>query len=112
MIQVKANDLLAQMQAMAKQAQANQNTTISTSQNINTDNKTEFSNLLKNSIDSVSNIQKNAGELATRFEMGDKDVDIAEVMVNLQKANVSFQAMTQVRNRLVSAYQEIMNMQI
>lgn len=112
MIQVKANDLLAQMQAMAKQAQANLDTPNSINQNINTDNKTEFSNLLKNSIDKVSEIQKNAGDMATRFEMGDKDVDIAEVMVNLQKANVSFQAMTQVRNRLVSAYQEIMNMQI
>ena len=114
MVQIKANDLLAQMQAMAKQAQANKieaNQPFA-NQNINTDNKTDFSNVLKNSIEKVSEIQKNAGEMATRFEMGDKDVDVAEVMVNLQKANVSFQAMTQVRNRLVSAYQEIMNMQI
>jgi len=39
-------------------------------------------------------------------------VQMSELMVSLQKSNVSFQAMVEVRNRLVSAYQEIMNMQI
>ena len=107
MVEMKVNDLLAEMQAMAKQAQANP-----LNESNNNVGKSDFSDLLKNSIEKVSEVQKNAGELAKRFEMGDKDVDIAEVMVNLQKASVSFQAMTQVRNRLVTAYQEIMNMQI
>ncbi len=107
MIDMKINDLLAEMQSMARQAQ----TPMVDGTNLKT-NKSEFSELLKTSIDKVSDVQKNAGELAKRFELGDKDVDITEVMVNLQKANVSFQAMTQVRNRLVTAYQEIMNMQI
>ena len=71
-----------------------------------------FGELLRRSIDSVSEAQKEAGRLAAAFEAGDPNVNLAEVMVALQKANVSFQAMTQVRNKLVAAYQEIMGMQI
>jgi len=37
---------------------------------------------------------------------------VQDVMLSLQKANVSFQTMVQVRNKLVTAYQEIMNMQV
>ena len=50
--------------------------------------------------------------MATAYESGNRDVSLPDVMIQLQKANLSFQAMTQVRNRLVSAYQDIMNMQI
>ena len=50
--------------------------------------------------------------VATAFERGDKGVDIAEVMIAAQKADVSFQAINQVRSKLVSAYQDIMNMPI
>ena len=56
--------------------------------------------------------QQQAGQLATALEKGDPTVDVAQVMVAMQKANISFQAMTTVRNKLVSAYQEIMGMQV
>ena len=46
------------------------------------------------------------------FDANDPNVNLQEVMVSLQKANLSFQTMVQVRNRLVNAYQEIMNMQV
>ena len=46
------------------------------------------------------------------FETGGSTANVAEVMVAMQKASLSFTAMTQVRNRLVEAYQEIMNMPI
>lgn len=72
----------------------------------------EFSELLKQSVNKVNEAQKHAGELATAFEQGAPNVDLAEVMIAMQKASVSFQALTQVRNHLVSAYQEIMNMQV
>ena len=74
--------------------------------------KVDFSQLLKNSINEVNETQKTAKDLAAAFEAGDKNVNLSEVMVALQKASVSFQAMTQVRNNLVSAYKEIMNMQV
>ncbi len=72
----------------------------------------DFSSLLKQSIDQVNDTQKAAGKLSTAFSAGDPNVDVAEVMVALQKAGVAFQAMTEVRNRLVSAYQDIMSMPV
>ena len=50
--------------------------------------------------------------MAAAFEMGDPNVDLADTMLALQKSSLSFQALSQVRNKLVSAYQEIMNMQV
>ncbi len=72
----------------------------------------DFSALLKQSIDQVNDTQKAAGKLSAAFSAGDPNVDVAEVMVALQKAGVAFQAMTEVRNRLVSAYQDIMSMPV
>jgi flagellar hook-basal body complex protein FliE len=69
-----------------------------------------FSDLLKQAVDSVNETQSRSSELQTAYELGDKSVDITQVMIQMQKASVSFEAMTQVRNRLVSAYQDIMNM--
>lgn len=74
--------------------------------------KPDFGQLLKDSVNTVNNTQKAAASLTTRFEAGDPSVNLSEVMVALQKASVSFQAMTQVRNNLVSAYKDIMNMQV
>lgn len=74
--------------------------------------KPDFAQLLKDSVNQVNETQKSASGLATAFETGDPNVNLSEVMVAIQKANVSFQAMTQVRNHLVSAYKEVMNMQV
>jgi len=72
----------------------------------------DFSALLKQSINEVNDTQKAAGELSKAFTAGAPNIDVTEVMVALQKAGVAFQAMTEVRNRLVSAYQDIMNMPV
>jgi flagellar hook-basal body complex protein FliE len=72
----------------------------------------DFAAMLKSSIDQVNSAQQDSSEMAKNFELGKTDVSLQEVMVSLQKANVSFQAMVQVRNKLVSAYQDIMNMQV
>jgi len=72
----------------------------------------DFGVLMKDAIAQVSETQNQAKQLATAFESGDPNVELPEVMVALQKANVSFQAVAQVRNKLLNAYQEIMNMQV
>lgn len=72
----------------------------------------DFASALKSSLDNVNNAQQQASDLAKAFEMGDPNTNIQDVMLSLQKANVSFQTMVQVRNKLVTAYQEIMNMQV
>lgn len=71
-----------------------------------------FGEMFQQAINSVNATQQQASELATAFETGDPKVSLAQVMVASQKASVSFQALTQVRNRLVDAYKDIMNMPV
>lgn len=71
-----------------------------------------FANVLKQGLDQVSATQQRADQLATQFERGVDGVELPQVMLEMQKANVSFRAVTEVRNKLVSAYQDIMNMPI
>jgi flagellar hook-basal body complex protein FliE len=71
-----------------------------------------FADLLQASLDQVNAAQQQATSLQQAFDANDPNVNLQEVMVQLQKASLSFQTMVQVRNRLVSAYQEIMSMQV
>lgn len=70
-----------------------------------------FGTLLRSAIDSVATLQTNASTKADAFVRGDSK-DLVDVMIAQQKSSVAFQALTQVRNRMVSAYQDIMNMPI
>jgi flagellar hook-basal body complex protein FliE len=71
-----------------------------------------FSDLFKQAIDAVNETQKQSSALQAAYERGDTGVSLSQVMVASQKSSVSFQALMQVRNRLVEAYQDIMNMPI
>jgi len=71
-----------------------------------------FAKLLKQGLDSVNTTQSKATDLANKFERGVPGVELPQVMLEMQKASVSFRAITEVRNRFVNAYQEIMNMPI
>ncbi|WP_372758248.1 flagellar hook-basal body complex protein FliE [Litorivivens sp.] len=73
---------------------------------------TSFSEMLTDSVKAVSETQKSAASLAESFERGDKNISLAEVMVASQKANVSFTAMVEVRNKMIDAYQEVMRMSV
>ncbi len=104
---INMNQLLVQMRSMAGRieglpVQSTQPTT----------GGSNFSDLMTRAIDSVNETQQVAASKASAFETGSEELDLAEVMISLQKASVSFQAITQVRNKLVSAYQEIMNMPV
>jgi len=71
-----------------------------------------FSGMLKPSIDGVVKSQDESGNFYKAFEAGDSNVDLTQVMIAMQKAGVSFKVMTEVRNELVDAYKEIMNMPV
>jgi flagellar hook-basal body complex protein FliE len=71
-----------------------------------------FANVLKQGLDQVNQAQSRAADLATQFERGVPGVELPQVMMEMQKASVSFRAITEVRNKFVNAYQEIMNMPI
>ncbi len=72
----------------------------------------DFASLLKSSIDQVNQAQQQSQAMQKQFELGAPDTNLQDVMVSLQKASLSFETMVQVRNKLVSAYQEIMNIQV
>ena len=69
-----------------------------------------FADEMKKSLERISNGQQHAAGQAEAFELGKPGVSLNDVMIDLQKANVGFQMGLQVRNRVVAAYQEIMNM--
>ena len=69
-----------------------------------------FSNVMKQGLDQVNQTQQRASDLATQFERGVPGVELPQVMLEMQKANVSFRALAEVRNKFVDAYREIMNM--
>ena len=70
-----------------------------------------FGDLLKQSVDAVDRQRQESSALQRSFELGQTQ-DLATVMIANQKANLSFQAMVTVRNRLVEAYKDVMNMPI
>jgi flagellar hook-basal body complex protein FliE len=72
----------------------------------------DFANLMKNSVDHIATMQNQATALADAYEAGDKSVDLTKVMLEVQKAGLAFRAMTEVRNKLVDAYSQVMNMSV
>jgi flagellar hook-basal body complex protein FliE len=71
-----------------------------------------FGALLRKSIAEVGQSQLTAGRMAASFERGDPGADLASTMVSIQKAQLSLSAMNQVRNKLVDAYKDVMNMTV
>jgi flagellar hook-basal body complex protein FliE len=102
------DQMVNQLRAVA--AQAAGGSTPQSAQAI--DSGQDFAALLKAAVDEVNSAQMDAKQLTRQFEAGDPDVNLQDVVLSLQKASLSFQTMVQVRNKLVSAYQEIMNMQV
>ena len=104
MSHMNVEQVLAQMRTMSVEAAGKP------AEEAADDRGLSFSAILKDSIDAVNQVQKTSAELSSEFEMGSQDVSLAEVMIAAQKSAVSFQAMLQVRNKLVDAYKDIMNM--
>lgn len=106
MSNVDIQNVLAQMRAMSAKVQGLGVDKASESAGA------EFSALLKKSIDAVNATQKQASNLAETLATDGSNANLARVMIAVQKASVSFEAMTQVRNKIVDAYQEIMRMHV
>jgi len=74
--------------------------------------KVDFSKALKSALDQVQSYQSTSESLGKKFALGDNSVGLSDVMMAGQKASISLQSAVQIRNKLVSAYQTIMNMQV
>ncbi|MCF7452049.1 flagellar hook-basal body complex protein FliE [Vibrio sp. A1-1] len=72
----------------------------------------DFNDLLTKAINNVNTLQKASGDLQTRFDRGDADVSLSDVMIARNKSSVAFDATVQVRNKLVEAYKDLMNMPV
>lgn len=107
MNEIDANHLLLQMKILAAKARNSEVGVGNTPAGQN-----EFGQLLKSAINDANQLQNNATDLAQRFEEGDKNIHLTDVMIATQKAHLSLQTVAQVRNHVVSAYQDIMNMPI
>lgn len=70
-----------------------------------------FSDILKDAIDDVNNLQKDATKASTDYAAG-KITDIHQVMIAAEKASLSLKLTTEVTNKIVDAYKEIMRMQL
>jgi flagellar hook-basal body complex protein FliE len=72
----------------------------------------EFASILRQGLDAVNQTQQRADQVSEAFQRGAPGVDLPQVMLEMSKASVSLHAVSEVRNRLISAYQDIMNMQL
>lgn len=107
MSQIDVNNVLSQMRQLSLQAKpAEQSFTAAAS------DQPDFAGLLKQSISAVADRQVDAGREAAAFERGDADADLGRTMIAVQKADLSLNALTQVRNKVVDAYNNIMNMSV
>jgi flagellar hook-basal body complex protein FliE len=105
MSQMAINQVLAQIRALSAQTQANPAAGAAQPAG-----GSDFAKLLRQGVAEVNQSEQRSSELATAFERGTPGVELPQVMLEMQKASVSFRALTEVRNRLVTAYQDIMNM--
>lgn len=105
MSDMQINSVLAQIRALREQAGG-----AAVNPPAEPQSRVAFSDLLKQGVEHVNETQQAAGEAKRSFELGEGR--LLDVMIASQKSRIEFRAAVEVRNRLVSAYQEIMNMPI
>ncbi|GKT11134.1 MAG: flagellar hook-basal body complex protein FliE [Thiomicrorhabdus sp.] len=110
MNQIDTQSLMLQMRSLAAQAESKPIDSVTGVEQSGQAEAGNFAALLAKSVDSVTAEQHKSGDMKKAFEKGDPDVELSEVMLQVQKASLSFQAMTQVRNKLVEAYKTVINM--
>lgn len=104
---VEFNRLMSDMRSMQMEAMSAPKTT-----EAQTVGGSSFADMLGQAVNKVNDTQQASNQLSNAFEIGKSGVDLTDVMISSQKAAVSFQALTQVRNKLVQAYQDIMQMPV
>jgi flagellar hook-basal body complex protein FliE len=109
LMDIKAQSLYQEMQGMAQQSKLGLSEGNAIQGNPSSQN---FADLLSNAIGTVNDMQLESKDMAMSFEMGDKSLSLADVMVAKEKAGIAFEATIQVRNKVLDAYKQIMNMPV
>jgi flagellar hook-basal body complex protein FliE len=120
---IKGNSLYSQMQSMSLQAMGNKPPALDAdAMGVNgignngvskiNDSSSNFGSMLTDALKNVNDLQKDAGEKKTAFEMGDSSVTLGDVMIASSKSGIALDATVQIRNKFVEAYKEIMSMPV
>jgi flagellar hook-basal body complex protein FliE len=107
---IKAQSLYQEFQSMASQSQMG----LGELPNLqgNNPSSANFADMLVQALDTVNGMQIESKDKTMAFEMGDKSLSLADVMVAKEKAGIAFEATIQVRNKVLEAYKTIMNMPV
>ncbi|MGF1695891.1 flagellar hook-basal body complex protein FliE [Vibrio kyushuensis] len=103
---MRVDGLQGEMQALKLEATNTKPT--ATGQSVGAD----FSDMLTKALNNVNGLQKTSGNMQMRFDRGDEDVSLSDVMIARNKSSVAFEATIQIRNKLVESYKELMNMPV
>ncbi len=107
MSSVEIQSVISQLRALQARSDGVQN-----QQPAQAPGKAEFGDLISKAVGHVSDTQAKSAETAKAYELGQPNVSLADVMLASSRSQMEFTALTQVRNRFVRAYQDIMNMPI
>lgn len=106
---IKAQSLYQEMQSMAAQTKMD----LAERQPLHINqSSSNFADMLGDAINTVNSMQLESREAQRRFEMGDKSLSLADVMITKEKSGIAFEATVQVRNKVMEAYKQIMNMPV
>jgi len=105
MSEIDVRSVLSQIRALQTQA-----TAASQPVSPSTEVAPAFGRVMEAAMDKVSLTQAKAADLQNKFQLGDANTDLASVMLASSRAQVEFKGLVETRNRMVRAYQDIMNM--
>lgn len=112
MSEMQIQSVLAQMRALSQSGRVEGASPVAEVKETRGAGDQEFASKLRDALREVNEIQQESTSMQTRFELGDNQVSLPQVMVAMNKSSIAFEATNQVRNRLLSAYQEVMSMQV
>lgn len=72
----------------------------------------DFTAVFEQALNRVNELQQHSSDLTTQFDRGDRDIALADVMIAKNQSGIAFEATLQVRNKLLEAYKELMNMPV
>jgi flagellar hook-basal body complex protein FliE len=104
MVNMNAVNLIDQMRAMTAQAEGKKPEEV--------DGQNSFGSLFQQALGQASSLDQKATDLTTRLQLGDPDVSLSDAMIGVQKAGLGFQGALMVRNKVVQAYQDVINMSV
>lgn len=108
---IQIQQVLEQMRTITQKMQTDEQASNVVNQSASTETA-NFSQVLKTALQEVNDTQQSANTLKEAFAAGDPSINLVDVMLQSQKAGIEFEATVQVRNKLINAYKEIMNMPV